>query len=192
MIAVRAPGRVNLIGDHTDYNEGFVLPFAIDLDCVVTARPRPDGVVRMRSLDVRGYVEVVADGSTEPAEVAGWGRYAAGVVRELAVRGRPPAGIEAEVSSTVPVGAGLASSAALEVATALALCDAADFALPPLELALACQHAEVIATGVPCGIMDQLTSIRGEEGSALLIDCRSNTVEEIGRASCRERVYPTV
>jgi galactokinase len=173
----RAPGRVNLIGDHTDYNEGFVLPIAIDLECVVTASPRE--TVRLRSSDVEGEFELPADGSAEPRAAPGWSRYAAGVIRTLAERGRPPAGIEATVSSSVPVGAGLSSSAALEVGLALALCDAAGFALPPLELALACQEAEQIATGVPCGIMDQLAAIAGREGCALLIDCRSLAIEPV-------------
>src|SRR4029450_6010628 len=99
--------------------------------------------------------------------------------RALAERARPPGGIEATISSSVPVGAGLSSSAALEVALALALCDAAGFALPPLELALACQEAEQVATGVPCGIMDQLTSLAGREDCALLIDCRSLEFEPV-------------
>jgi galactokinase len=173
----RAPGRVNLIGDHTDYNDGFVLPLAIDLECVV--RALPCGTVRLRSRDVAGEHELPSDGSAEPSEAPGWSSYAAGVLRALAARGRPPAGMEAAVSSSVPVGAGLSSSAALEVSLALALCHAAGFALPPLELALACQEAEQIATGVPCGIMDQLTSIAGREGCALLIDCRSLEVEPV-------------
>jgi galactokinase len=173
----RAPGRVNLIGDHTDYNDGFVLPMAIDLECVVSAAPCE--TVRLRSRDVAGEHELPADGSAEPHEAVGWSRYAAGVLRALAKRGRPPAGIDATVSSSVPVGAGLSSSAALEVSLALALCHAAGFSLPPLELALACQEAEQIATGVPCGIMDQLTSISGREDCALLIDCRSLEVEPV-------------
>lgn len=177
--AFRAPGRVNLIGDHTDYNEGFVLPLAVDLECVVHARPRGDGDLCIRSLDVEGQAQLPADGSLDPSSAAGWTRYAAGVVRALAERGRSPAGIDAVVSSTVPVGAGLASSAALEVAVALALCDAASFELPPLELALACQQAEVEATGVPCGLMDQLSSVCGREGHALLIDCRTNDVTPV-------------
>jgi galactokinase len=176
----RAPGRVNLIGDHTDYNEGFVLPVAIDLYCTVRATPRPDGLVRVRSLDVDDEVELAADGSTAPEALEQvWSRYVAGVVRELAAHGRPAVGMDAEVSSTIPLGAGLSSSAALEVALALALCDAAGFELSQLELALACQEAEQQATGVPCGIMDQLTSLAGRHGHALLIDCRSLEVRPI-------------
>jgi galactokinase len=176
----RAPGRVNLIGDHTDYNEGFVLPLAVDLDCVVRARPRDDGRVVLRSLDREGEVDVAADGSTELTTVEPpWGRYAAGVVRTLAERGREPAGIDATITSTIPLGAGLSSSAALEVAVGLALCDAADFTLSQLELAQACQEAEIVATGVPCGIMDQLASLAGSRDHALLIDCRNLEIEPI-------------
>jgi galactokinase len=178
--AYRAPGRVNLIGDHTDYNEGFVLPLAVDLDCVVRARPREDGRVVLRSLDRGGEVDVAADGSTDPATVEPpWGRYAAGVVRTLAERGREPAGIDATIASTIPLGAGLSSSAALEVAVGLALCDAAGLSLTTLELARACQEAEMIATGVPCGIMDQLASLAGSRDRSLLIDCRSFEIERI-------------
>ena len=176
----RAPGRVNLIGDHTDYNEGFVLPLAIDFDCVVRAQPREDGRVVLRSLDRPGEVDVAADGSTDPTTVEPpWGRYAAGVVRTLAERGREAAGLEATITSTIPLGGGLSSSAALEVAVALALCDAAQFSLPQLELARACQEAEIVATGMPCGIMDQLASLAGSRDRALLIDCRSLEIEHI-------------
>ena len=162
MRAIRAPGRVNLIGDHTDYNAGFVLPLAIDRECVVHADATTDGNVVVPSGQLPGEVSVLADGSVDPAALTGWGAYVAGVVCVLAQRGRPAVGVAATVSSTVPVGAGLSSSAALEVALAVALCDAASFSLPPLELARACQEAEHIATGVPCGIMDQLTAVAGK------------------------------
>lgn len=159
----RAPGRVNLIGDHTDYNEGFVLPVAIDLECVVRATRRDDEAVHVRWRE--------ADDRSSS--------YVDGVVLALDRRGRPAIGIDAEVASTVPVGSGLSSSAALEVALALALCDATGFELPQSELALACQEAEQLATGVPCGVMDQLASLAGRAGCALLIDCRSLEVEPI-------------
>jgi galactokinase len=171
---------VNLIGDHTDYNEGFVLPAALEQECVVRATPRQDGVVRLHSDHAPGDVELPADGSTEPSGVEPrWGRYVAGVLRTLAECGRPPAGVDAVVSSTVPLGSGLSSSAALEVSVALALCDAAGFQLPLLDLARACRRAEEIATGVPCGIMDQLASLAGRRDHALLIDCRTLEVEPI-------------
>jgi galactokinase len=170
--AFRAPGRVNLIGEHTDYNDGFVLPMAIDLECRVRSRRRDDGAVRAVSANAEGQVEAGQEG---PA----WGRYVTAVASGLAERGRPAAGADLEIDSTVPVGAGLSSSAALEVAVALALCDVASFALSPLELARACQEAEQQASGVPCGIMDQLASISGRAGCAVLIDCRSLEVEPI-------------
>ena len=154
----RAPGRVNLMGDHTDYNEGFVLPIAIDLECVIAAEPRADETVAIRSLD-----------EPEPE----WRRYVDGVVGALAGRGRAAVGLDGVLASSVPAGSGLSSSAALEVACAIALCDVAELELEPKELALACQEAEHLATGVRSGVMDQLASIGGKEGSALLIDCRT-------------------
>lgn len=179
----RAPGRVNLMGGGLDYNECFVLPVAVDLDCLVAARARDDGRVRVRSLDVppsEDVVEVAADGSDEPAAVEpAWGRYVAGVVRTLAALGRSPVGLDAVLQSTVPQGAGLSSSAALEVACALALCEAAGFGPPPRELARACQEAERMASGVPCGIMDQLVSLLADPDAALLVDCRSLEVEPV-------------
>ncbi len=178
--AFRAPGRVNLIGEHTDYNDGFVLPLAIDLECVVRARPRGDGTVHARSIDVEGEIELPADGSAEPAQVRlAWGRFVAAVLRVLAERGRQPVGADLVISSTVPIGAGLSSSAALEVALALALADAASLELAPLELARACREAEQLASGVRGGMMDQLASLTGRRGCALLIDCRSLDVTPI-------------
>ena len=160
--AFRAPGRVNLIGEHTDYNDGFVLPLAIDLECTVRPRPRADGDVRVHS--------EAADGS----------RLVAALVSTLAERGwRPRTGVDLDVATTVPIGAGLSSSAAFVVACAVALLDAGGLELPPLELARACQDAERLATGVPGGIMDQLASICGRRGCALLVDCRSLDVEPI-------------
>jgi galactokinase len=180
MPAFRAPGRVNLIGDHTDYNDGFVLPLAVDVECVLDARPRGDGRVRVTSTAFESHVELPADGSAAPREVEPrWGRLVAGVVRSLARLGRADAGVDAHVGSTIPVGGGLSSSAAFEVAVALALCDAAGLTLAPRDLARACQEAEQLATGVPCGIMDQLASLCGRRGSALLIDCRSLEVEPV-------------
>jgi galactokinase len=168
----RAPGRVNLLGDHTDYNDGFVLPMAIDRACVVAAHPSP--VVRVRSLDRGGAVAVAADATVDASRVEPrWGRYVAAVVDELAALGRPHAGVDAVLASDVPLGSGLSSSAALEVAIATTLAAVADWALPARELAAACRTAEERATGVAGGIMDQLTSLCGRAGHALLIDCRS-------------------
>jgi galactokinase len=172
----RSPGRVNLIGDHTDYNDGFVLPIAIDLECRIGSRPGGDAV-RVRSREGEGEIVLGADGSGDPGP--GWGRYVAGVLRALAERGRPQVAFDGSVCSSIPIGAGLSSSAAFEVAIALAASSAAGFELPPVELALACQEAEHLATGVPCGIMDQLAAIAGRRDAALLIDCRSLSVEPV-------------
>jgi galactokinase len=158
-----APGRVNLVGDHTDYTGGLVLPMAIGLGTTVEGTRGGDRV-RLVSHEAAGVADI-ALGTGDPATVEPvWARYVAGVVAEL----DPPAGFEGTVSTTLPVGGGLSSSAALEVAVALAL--GAD---PTDQLALAqlCQRAEQRASGVPCGIMDQLASVAGVEGHALRIDC---------------------
>jgi galactokinase len=166
------------MGDHTDYNDGFVLPMAIDRECVVTASRRDDGRVRARSFGAA--VDVDASGAEEPADVRPeWGRYVGGVVRALAARGRAPVGLDAEIESSVPAGSGLSSSAAFEVALALALCDVGGLTLDAADLARACQEAEHAATGVPSGIMDQLVSVAAVAGAALLIDCRSLEVEPV-------------
>ena len=181
----RAPGRVNLIGDHTDYQEGLCLPIAIDREVAVAYRPRDDGRVIVRSLDLDGTVEIEAGGSDElgrvdPRRVSPhWGRTVAGVVRVLAMLGRPSIGIDAAVASTVPIGSGLSSSAAFEVALAGALADVAEWPLAGLDLARAAQEAEHVGSGMPCGIMDQLASVAGRAGHALLLDCRSLSVDAV-------------
>jgi galactokinase len=170
----RAPGRVNLIGGQVDYHEGLVVTMALDREVRVTASPRHDGRVCARSRELEGDVAVAADGSDDPTAVAPpWGRLVAGVVRTLAEAGREPVGADLEVSSTVPVGAGLSSSAAFEVAIGLALSNVAGLSLSPHALMLAAQRAEHVATGVPCGVQDQMTSVFGRVGHALLIDCRT-------------------
>ncbi|GIU87215.1 MAG: galactokinase [Acidimicrobiia bacterium] len=174
---VRAPGRVNLVGDHTDYQDGYCLPVAIDREVTIGWRPRRDGRVVVRSGGLPGAVDLAADGSGDPGD--GWGRTVAAVLAVLAARGRPPVGFDADVSSTVPVGAGLSSSAAFEVACALAAAAAAHFDIGGTDLALAMQEAEQRATGVPCGVMDQMASVHGRAGHALLLDCRALTVEPV-------------
>lgn len=176
----RAPGRVNLVGDHTDYQGGFCLPMAIDRDVLIATRVRDDGRVVVRSLDLGGTVDVAADGSDDPAGIIpSWGRTVGGVVRVLATGGRPPVGIDAAVASTIPVGSGLSSSAALEVALAMAIGHAARWPIEGRELALAAQEAEHLASGVPCGVMDQMASVFGRAGHALLLDCRTLAVEAV-------------
>ncbi len=175
-----APGRVNLIGDHTDYCEGFVLPLAIDRACVVAWRERGDGRVAVRSLDRDGVAAVAADGADDPAAVEpGWARFVAGVVRTLGRAGRAPVGLDAVVASSVPPGAGLSSSSALTVALTMAAGAAGKLDLDRRDLARAALEAEVLATAVPGGLMDQLASLFGRAGHALLIDCRTLDVEPV-------------
>jgi galactokinase len=178
---VRAPGRVNLIGDHTDYNDGFCLPLAIDRACTATWQPHDDRKVVARSQEFEGVVELPVDGSVEPGSVEPpWARFVAGVVRDTAERGVLE-GFDVSVDSSVPAGAGLSSSSALAVALTLV----ADQRLHGgaergrVELAQAALRAEVLATGVPGGLMDQLTSLFGVSGHALLIDCRTQAITPV-------------
>ena len=161
---VFAPGRVNLIGDHTDYTGGLVLPMAIDLGTTIRG-DRGGATVVLRSDACAGTAEIPIT-ITDPASATPeWTRYVAGVVAEL----RPRQGFAGEVTTTVPLGAGLSSSASLEVAVALAIGDERD----PLRLARLCQNAEHRGAAVPCGIMDQLVVTAAIDAHALLIDCRS-------------------
>jgi galactokinase len=179
----RAPGRVNLIGDHTDYCDGFVFPMAIDRDCLVLAAPGTGGRagrVTAVSADRPGPVDVDADGSDDPATVEPpWGRFVAGTVAALTERGARVPPLRLAVASSVPLGSGLSSSSALAVALTLALADAAGLALARREVARAALDAEVRATGVPGGLMDQLAALFGRAGHALLLDCRTLDVEPV-------------
>ncbi len=167
----RAPGRVNLIGEHTDYNDGFVLPMAIDREVRIALRPRADGRVCVVALDVD------EEGAFELDELErgeGWLEYLKGVAWALRDgEGLALRGFDGVMTGNVPRGAGLSSSAALELATARAFEVASGFPWDATRMALACQRAENRWVGVNSGIMDQLISARGEEGHALLIDCRS-------------------
>jgi galactokinase len=166
---VFAPGRVNLIGEHTDYSGGLVLPVAVDRGVTVRWQPDPTAI-RLRSIEFAETVDLATDG-TARSELAGWARYAAAVAELLRERGRPDSGLDGTVSSTLPVGAGLSSSAALTVALALALCRAARFEPPRLELAHVAQEAERRAVGVPVGLMDPAASLLARRAHALLLDC---------------------
>lgn len=163
-----APGRANLIGEHTDHTDGLVLPVAIDRGVTLDADLGGDQIVLV-SADAEGEVRVRADGSEVPVE--GWGRFVAAVAAELAALGRSPVGMRGELRSDLPQGAGLSSSAALEVVLATALAAAADLDLAPLDLAAACRRAERRAVGVPSGIMDQAASVLGRADHAVLLDC---------------------
>lgn len=167
--AVRAPGRVNLIGEHVDYNDGIVLPMAIDRDTLVAWRPRTDGRTTARSLELPGLVECAHDGvATGPA----WGAFVPAAARAARDLGAAPVALDLAITSTVPAGGGLSSSAALGVALVLAHCIAGGIDPDRRALALAAREVEVEATGVPCGTMDQLASALGVAGHALRIDCR--------------------
>jgi galactokinase len=168
--AVIAPARVNLIGEHTDYSGGLVLPVAVDLGTTVTWVPSAEATIRLRSAAFGDTVELPAD-APPPIPREGWGRYVAAVVRLLRENGPPLAGLEGEIVSTVPIGAGMSSSAALTVSVGLAVTSAASHELPPIELARIAQAAERLAVGVPVGLMDPASSLLGRKGHALLLDC---------------------
>jgi galactokinase len=169
---------VNLIGDHTDYQDGLCLPVAIDREVQLEWQPRTDGHVTVRSDAVPGVVTVDLDAATCSAESPGWGSSVAATATALRERGHVAGGIDAHVRSTVPLGSGLSSSAAFGVAFALALSRAGGAAVRGTELALTAQHAEHLA-GVPCGVMDQMASVHGARDHALLLDCRALEVERV-------------
>lgn len=173
---VRAPGRVNLIGEHTDYNDGFVMPLAIDRAALIALRPRPDNKVVARSLDMDDRREFALDNLQQPPKPE-WIDYLVGVAWSLQARGHALRGWEGVVSGDVPIGAGLSSSAALELAAARAFHCVSDFEWEAKAMALACQRAENEWLGVNCGIMDQMISASGLADRALLIDCRSLETE---------------
>lgn len=167
----RSPGRVNIIGEHTDYNDGFVLPMAINYATWVALRPRSDGMVLIRALDMNE--ELVFDLDDFTKNSTGWQEYAKGVAWALQEEGFELKGWEGVVAGDVPIGAGLSSSAALELALARAFCLVNDLEWEPRRIALACQKAENHWVGINSGIMDQMVSACGKENNALLIDCRS-------------------
>ncbi len=183
-----APGRVNLIGEHTDYNDGFVLPFAVDRVSAFAGRARSDKTVRLFSSHFSAFAQfsledLPATFERQHSALPGWACYVLGVATELARMGIPLSGFDAVMSGDVPIGGGMSSSAALEVATvqACALFSAGklrigtgdEATLTPMQVAALCQHAEHIASGVMSGILDQAASCLGQPQKAILLDCRS-------------------
>jgi galactokinase len=190
-----APGRVNLIGEHTDYSDGFVLPVAIDRGVLVAAAPRDDGRLRCWSLQETEAADLRLE-AIGPGKVEGWAAYPAGVAwalgqsatggsqRPARAGAEPPApfsGADLVVDGDVPAGAGLSSSAALECATALALAEPSGALgrLGPVELAALARRAEVEVVGMPCGVMDQMISMLGQAGHALFLDTRTMATEQL-------------
>jgi galactokinase len=168
----RAPGRVNLIGEHTDYNDGFVMPAAISLSVFVTVWPRDDRKLLIRSENFNDEIELDLD-QPDPAPRRHWSDYAVGVAVTLERAGYRLRGAQLHLRGEVPVGSGLSSSAAVEVATACALVANSNLKIDRRELALLCQKAENEFVGARVGIMDQFVSLFGEVQRALLLDCRS-------------------
>ena len=188
--AAWAPGRVNLIGEHTDYNDGYVLPIAIDRVAAFAGRTRSDKVVHLWSAQFQAFAQFTLEGLPQTFEqqretMPGWARYVLAVASALSEKGIPLNGFDAVIDGDVPLGGGMSSSAALEVATAYA-CALFSFehfsigsaetmgaVLTPMQVAAICQHAEQIASGVQCGILDQAASCLGQPEKAVLLDCRT-------------------
>lgn len=181
-LAARSPGRVNLIGEHTDYNDGLVMPVAIDRWCVAVARESgPEGRLVVESVGLQDSLELDLSRGIEPGEQGlrerPWGGYVAGVVAGVQQRaGRTMPGLEMSIAGDVPIGAGLSSSAALEAAVSLVVERALGIQIPAMERAMQCREAEHHFAGVPCGVMDQMAVNLAREGHAMEIDCRDLSV----------------
>ncbi|MFI1679199.1 galactokinase [Streptomyces sp. NPDC020607] len=178
-----APGRVNLIGEYTDFNEGFVLPLALPHTAVAAVARRTDGVLRLHSADIDAPVAELRVDELEPLSKygqGGWAAYPAGVVWALRDAGHEVSGgADIHLASNVPTGAGLSSSAALEVVTAFAMNDLYGLGLDRPRLAVLAQRAENAFVGVPCGVMDQMASACATEGHALHLDCRDLAIRQV-------------
>ncbi|MFD5061940.1 galactokinase [Streptomyces sp. NPDC058394] len=174
-----APGRVNLIGEYTDFNDGFVMPLALPHTARAAVARRTDGELRLHSTDVPGGVVQLRVDELAPHSGHGWAAYPAGVVWALREAGHQVTGADIQLTSTVPTGAGLSSSAALEVVTALALNDLFELGLSASELAVLAQRAENAFVGVPCGVMDQMASACCTDGHALHLDTRDLTQRQV-------------
>ncbi len=171
-----APGRVELLGNHTDYNGGVVLSAAIDLGISARGRRRDGGKIVLTSDGISGVAEAGVDGL---AAGGLWSDYPLGVAKMLIEAGYPVGGFEAEFSSTLPLGAGLSSSAAIEVCTAVLLMKLFGFDMARLDLAKLCRKAENEFVGVSCGLLDQVSSIFGKKDHVIFLDCRAETVENV-------------
>jgi len=174
----RAPGRVNLIGEHTDYNDGLVMPAAIEFDSWVAAGEREDRVLHVESVDFNDTVELPLEALAGPPRKH-WSDFVRGVAAVLQAAGHRLHGASLLIEGKVPMGAGLSSSASIEVAIALALLAMSQAELPPMQLAQACQRAEHEYVGTRCGLMDQFISVFGRAGHALMLDCRSLQFEAL-------------
>jgi galactokinase len=177
-LVARAPGRVNLIGEHTDYNDGYVLPMAINREVLFAVRPRSDREVRLYSLNFQAESSFSLD-RLEPDPEQGWSNYVRGVAQQLLREGLALTGMEGVVEGNVPIASGLSSSAAMEVAALTAFQALGGWELEGARAALLCQQAENEFMGVRVGIMDQFISRLGRRDHALFIDCRSLTYEPI-------------
>ncbi len=167
----RGPGRVNLIGEHTDYNLGFVFPIALEMACYIAIAPGRQERLHIYSRDVDQQFEIAIEDIPSAKPAGEWSDYVVGVAQKLSAAGVDLQGSDLYIASEVPVGSGLSSSAALEIASAFALLGSREMA--PVEIAKLGQRAEIEFVGVPCGIMDQYTSVFGRKGSAIQLDCRS-------------------
>ena len=176
-VVYRAPGRVNLIGEHTDYNLGFVFPIALEMACYVAIGPSAERRLRIYSEDFHEEFSIATNAIPDARATGNWSDYVIGVARELMLAGIPIESANLCIASEVPVGSGLSSSAALEISTAVALLGSRK--MDPVEIALLGQRAESQFVGVPCGIMDQYAAVFGHEGAAIQIDCRDLTHEYV-------------
>ena len=179
-VLARAPGRVNLIGEHTDYNEGFVLPAAITRETRMLVAPRDDGRVQLSALDLgRQTTFDLADGTVTPSSEERWSNYVRGVAAGLLKAGYRLRGMDVLMQGDVPIGAGLSSSAAVEMAAVQAFSAVGDLTVPPEQAARIGQQAEHAFVGTNCGLMDQLASALGQPDHVLLIDCRDLSFQPV-------------
>ena len=178
-VHISVPGRVNLIGDHTDYTGGLVMPMTLDARTTVTGQVNTSRVWNLVSHDEADSLSIALPIEDPSSMQPRWGRYVAGVLFELKQLGIEVPGFTGEISTTIPIGSGLSSSAALEIAIARTAISIANVVLTDTDIALLCQRAEHIASGVPCGIMDQLCVAIGRPNTATLIDCHSLDVQHV-------------